>query len=477
MTQPDRITPRDAANYGSLSAWSQTTESEWREIQRGKTSSHLQTTKTGFNNIGSDIRTIIRNFTQGWSGNNQVDFSLDDLFNTAFQAKREQTQMQAAIAQLKADVTANNNSGKTLLMTVSEYGTTFPSVLTVFDTSGGGTLTNDGDTLEFSKDTGRKLFSYNVEPLATDFFEVSLIVPRPLGTTWGSYGDRAIYFLGRGDSGWDNYCVARLNGDKLRIGAVVDGTSTIDSPIWFDRVGGGTEATISPGSYMTFRGGTAAGVDVFQFLVNNQVVATFIDTDGDSLYGEDYRWVGAGLENENNDVLNRVANISHLMGNDNAPAPVVGSFASICRLSSSQVSVLSGNHALPDDFFDFVSEVSTDITVDLDDGSFTVSKPGPYILATTLRCGGSWPNHFQLAAFVDGLRNRHMSADFGFTSNALGGTQLPDAVHGSVPLQLLAGDKVQVGYLSDGGTPNALRGEASGLYTWATLTGLGSSNV
>lgn len=477
MTNPEQFTPRDAANYGSLSAWSQTTESEWREIQRGKTAGHLQTTKTGFDRIGSDIRTIIRNFTQGWTGNNQVDFSLDDLFNTAFQAKREQTQMQAAIAQLKADVTANNNSGKTLLVTVSDYGTTFPSVLTVFDTSGGGTLTNDGDTLEFSKDTGRKLFSYNVEALATDFFEVSLIVPRPLGTTWGSYGDRAIYFLGRGDATWDNYCVARLNGNKLRIGAVIAGTSTIDSPLWFDAVTGGNEVTITPGSYMTFRGGTSAGVNVFQFLVNNQPAATFVDTDNDGLVGEDYRWTGAGLENENNDVLNRVANISHFMANDNAPAPVVGSFASMCRLSTSLVAVLSGTNELPDSFFDFVTENSTDISYSLTDGTFTVSKPGSYLISATLRCGGSWPNHVQLVSFVDGIAGKHMSADFGYTSNALGGTQLPDAVHGSVPLQLQAGDSVSIGYLSDGGTPNALRGEATGNYTHFTIMGTGSNNV
>lgn len=475
MTHPEQYIPDSAANRGPFSQFAAKTQQQWEEERRGEVSNSLSKAKGGFGKIGTDIRTIIRNIAQAWSGNNQVDFSLDDLFTTSFTAKREQTQMQAALAQLQADVTANNNSGKTLLMTVSEYGTSFPSVLTLFHESGGGTLTNDGDTLEFSKDTGRKLFSYNVEPLATDYFEVSLIVPRPLGTTWGSYGDRAIYFIGRGDATWDNYCVARLNGDKLRIGAVIDGVSTIDSPTWFQSVTAGNpiEVTIKPGSYMTFRGGTSAGDKYFQFRVNNQTAATFFDSGDASLVGEDYRWVGAGLENENNDVLNRVANISHLMANDNVPAPIVGSYASMCRTSTSNVSVLSGVNLMPTNFYDLKLEESPDITIDLAAGSFTVSKAGRYTLVTEMRCGGSWPNHFKFVAHVDNLPNRYMSPDFGFTSSALGGTQLPDHVHGSCPLYLEAGDTVKLGYDSVGGTPNAMTGEATGYQTWIAIYGAG----
>ena len=471
MTQPDRLNPDAAANHGPFSRFAAKTQEQWMEEQRGGVSTSLSKATTGFGKIGNDIRTIIRNIAQGLSGNNQVDFSLDDLFDNSWALKREQVQQAAGLAALQADVRANNNSGKTLLMTVSQYGTTFPSVLTIFDESGGGTLTNDGDTLEFSKDTGRKLFLYNVEPLATDHFEVSLIVPRPLSAPWGAYGSRAIYFIGRSDAAGDNYCLARLNGTKLRIGAVIDGVSTLDSPTWFESVTAGnpTEVTVTAGSYMTFRGGTVGGTKVFQFLVGNQVVATFEDDADVSLVGEDYRWVGAGLANDNNDVINRVANISHLMANDNEPAPVSGSYASICRLSTTQVTVTAGAHEVPSNFFDFENEVSGDITVNLTNGSFTVSESKPYLVAAGLKCGGSWPDHFKLVVFVDGLEGRHMSADFGFTSTALGGTNLPDAVHGSAPVYLTAGDVVTLGYLSDGTTPNALRGEATGNYTWFSI--------
>lgn len=389
--------------------------------------------------------------------------------------EREQQSIAAGLAQLQADVKANNNSGKSFIVPVADYGTSVPSVFDLIDNAGSGAVYNDGNTLQMSNHDGREVFSYNAEPLATDHFETSLLVPKQPGTAL-IVQNRSLYWIGRMDATSDNYCVARLRGTKLRVGAVIDGVSTLSSPTWFGSGADGsgpTEVTITPGVYMTFAGGTVGDNRIFQFKVNNQVRATFNDTGDVSALGEDYRWTGFGLENSEDAVTNQSPTVSHFMANDNAPAPIVGSYASMCRVSTSLVAVLSGVNTMPNNFFDLALECSPDITMNPVDGSFTVSESKPYILTVESKCGGSWPNHFKFVSFVDGLQNRYMSPDFGFTSNALGGTQLPDHVHGTASLYLLEGDTVQVGYDSDGGTPNALRGEATGFQTWVSLQGIG----
>jgi hypothetical protein len=386
--------------------------------------------------------------------------------------KRETDSIAAGLAQLQADVKANNNSGKSFIVPVSDYGTSFPTVFTLFDNSGSGAVYNDGNTLQMSNNDGRELFSYNVEELATDYFETSLIVPTQSRVSFGSYANRALFFIGRADATFDNYCFARLNGNSLRIGAVIDGVSTIDSPTWF-----GSAVTISPGVYMTFTGGTLAGAKVFQFKVNNQVRATFTDSGDDSLIGADYRRVGCGIRNDYDAFLGeRGPSVSHFVANDNAPAPVVGTFGHMYRTSTSQVGVSAGQHELPSGFFAFRGEVSEDLTANESAGTFTITKPGPYTVSVSARTGTSWVNHFTWILYVNGLVYRYFPMpDVMWGSNALGGTIKPELVGATMTVHLYEGDVVSFGYDVDGTAGSILRGEAAGAMTYASISGASPS--
>lgn len=387
---------------------------------------------------------------------------------SAADLKREQDSIAAGLAQLQADVTANNNSGKSFIVPVSDYGTSVPSVFTKFDDSGSGAVYNDGNTLQMNNADGRELFSYNLEELATDYFEVSLLVPTQSRVSFGSYINRALFFLGRGDSAFDNYCVARLNGNSLRVGCVLDGVSTIDSPTWF-----GSAVTINPGVYMTFAGGTLAGANVFQFKVNNQVRATFTDSGAASLIGANYRWTGFGIRNDDDPGLGeRGPSVSHFMANDNQPAEVVGSIATMVRLSTSQVTMSAGSNPMPTNFYGSVEEVSADMLpgLSLTNGTVTIPKSARYTITVGMRCGTSWPNHMRWDVYRNGLQYKRFGNDMMYGNNALGGTIIPDGVGASWTGYLYEGDVVGIGTWTDGlGVPSAMRGEATGNETFWTI--------
>ncbi len=382
--------------------------------------------------------------------------------------KRETDAIAAGLAQLQADVKANNNSGKSFIVAVSDYGTSIPSVFDLVADTGSGAIFNDGNTLQMSNNTGREVLGYNVEPLATNYFEVSLVVPKQSGAFGSSYGDRCLFFIGGADETFDNYRVARLNGNKLRIGAVLDGVSTLDSPTWF-----GPEVTITPGTYMTFRGGTISSEFHCQFLVNNQVRANFIDAGEVSLIGDDYRWTACAIQNSAVDIINRSASVSHFMANDNAPALVSGSIGHMYRTSTTQVAVTAGVNPLPTSFFGLLGEVSPDIIPDLTAGTLTVTESRPYVITASARTGTSWVNHFMWVLYRNGLPDRYFPMpDVMWGSNALGGTIKPDLVGATLSVHGYAGDEFGLGYEVDGTAGNILRGEAAGQMTYFTVVGV-----
>lgn len=409
-------------------------------------------------------------FAQAMSGGSELGNTIDDFFNGAWKQKKEQDQIAAAVGQIQSDLRANNNSGLTFQVPVNEY-TGVPSVFDLEYSLGSGTVTNDGDTLELSNDDLLVAYRYTPAALLTDYFEVSLGVPRQAGRYFGSYNERSLLFIGRASDDFEDLCLARLNGDELQIGCVSggldDGTYT-----WFGSgfLGSGpTTVTINPGSYMTFRGGTFLGVRVFQFLVNNQVVATFTDDDEVSLAGDNYRWTGFGIWNDANDLFNRAPNVSHFVANDNAPAPILGTGARMVRTSTSGVGVTSGVNPLPSNFFDLPAEVSETITVDLLNGVFVVAEADWYTMTFRSAVSSSFPNHLQFRAHINGIAGPYGGGDHMFGNNALGGTIIPDAVSAVVQVYLNAGDEVGWSYESDGLAAPCFRGEATGYKTYASI--------
>ena len=409
---------------------------------------------------------------KGLTGANQSGFDINALFDSAAAQKREMDRMQAGLAQLQADQTANNNSGRTFQVAVSQYSGV-PSVFTPAFTAGSGTVTNDGDTLEMSNDDLLVMYRYNVSDLLTDYFEVSLVVPRQAWDYLGNFGERSLFFIGRANIGFTNLVFARLNGRKVSVGCVNGGLAG-GTYTYFGSGGTGTgptEVTINRGSYMTFRGGTVAGARVFQFLVGNEVVATFVDTASSSLMGDLYRWTGFGIWNDAGpDAINRVPNMSHFVANDNKPAPVLGSGARMSRLTTSNIGVNAGDNLFPSGFFGFTNIRSEDIASDPANAKFTVQKAGFYVVHAQCLIGPSWVSHWLFQLYINGLPDITFGTDLGFISNALGGTIKPDTVGASTVVYLEANQSIQLGYTTPLGTVNALTGESTGNYTYWSIT-------
>lgn len=400
------------------------------------------------------------------SGGSQSGWSMLDMFDSQAQQKKELTQIAAGLAQLQADTTANNNSGSTFQVAVADYSGV-PSVLTPAWTNGTGTVTNDGDTLEISNNDLLVMYRYNVAPLLTDYFETSLIVPRQ-GDGWS---ERSLFFVGRAKSDWSSLCMARLNGNKLQVGCVNGGLSS-GTYTWFGSGSGGgpTVVTIKPGAYMTFRGGTLAGVRYFQFLVNNVVVANFVDTGNVSMVGSDYRWTGCGLWNSAG-LWNNAPNVSHMLANDNAPAATMGTIATLIRTNTAGVGVTTGLQKLPNNFFDVVEEVSPDMAYSLLNGTVTVPKAGPYALMVSLKNHTDWPAHCQFVVYKNGLPYKRFT-DFLWGSNGFGGALKSYGAVGSGIFYFNAGDTVGFGVNTDGTVSNVFTGTASGMDTYMTIAAL-----
>lgn len=416
-----------------------------------------------------DLRDVI---VQGFTGDSQSGWSDGDVFQTAAQVKREQLQLRAGVAALMADKAANNNSGLSFEVDVSSYNQVIPPEFNREYIEGSGSVTNDGDTIELSNDDLLVMYRYTPSPLLTDYSEVSVVVPRHAGKYFGSYGERSIFLIARADNTFDNLCIARLNGNKVSVGSVNGGLAG-GTYTWFGSGGTGTgpiEVPVELGPYITFRAGTVGGARVFQFLVGNDVVATFVDNNSVSLIGEDYRWVGFGLWNDANDGVNRVPNVSHLFANDNEPAPIVGTIATMVRTNEQQIPVAAGQNKLPPDFFDLRQEVSTNMAADPATGMIQVPDDGPYMISISSRTGTSWVNKFVWLLYVDGLPFRYFPMPtVMWGSDALGGTRKPDLVGASLPVYLHADDIIEIGYDANGDAGNILRGSVDNLMTYVTV--------
>lgn len=428
---------------------------------------------TSHQTFDSWVSDLFDSFVQGSTGTNDSGFDITDFFNAASAQKKELDRMNAGLASLASDIAANNNSGRTLQVAVSDYDTV-PSVFTQAYANGSGTITNDGDTLEMSNHDFLVMYRYNVAELVTDYFEVSMVVPRQTWDWFGNYGDRSLLFVGRANIGWTDLVFARLNGTTLSVGCVDGGMEGTYHYFGSGGTGSGpAEVTVPRGSYMTFRGGTIAGDRVFQFLVGNTVVATFKDNGDVSKLGPLYRWTGFGMWNDAGpDLINRSGNMSHFVANDNQPAPVVGRGGTMVRLSDSNIALSSGVNEFPSGFFDSIEEMGEGFTYDVSAGEFVVTA-GWWTISVGVEVASAWGTHFNLVVFRDGIPWKHMTTDKGFSTEFFGNSVLPDRVTGAFTGYFPEGCTVTVGYYASGEVANALTGNADGASTYFTMAKVG----
>ena len=420
------------------------------------------------------VGNLFDTFVQGFSGSNDGGFTITDFFNTASAQKKELDLINAGLAALRSDVAANNNSGRTIQVAVSDYETAVPTVFTQAYAAGSGTITNDGDTLEMSNEDFLVMYRYTPTDLITDYFETSMVVPRQSGNWFGLYGERSLFWVGRGNIGWTDLVFARLNGNKLSVGCVSGGMEGTYTYFGSGGTGSGPAVvTIPTGSYMTFRGGTIAGDRVFQFLVGNAVVATFVDTGATSLLGPLYRWTGFGMWNESGpDWVNRSANVSHFVANDNQPAPVVGQGGTMVRLTPVSVGLSAGVFELPPGFFDSTEEIGGGLEYDVAAGTFTV-EAGWWTISAGVEIGTAWGEHFNLLVYRDGIAWKHMTTDKGFNTNFFSGAVKPDRINGSFTGYFNEDTEISLGYASSASFTNALVGSADGSATYFTIAKVG----
>jgi hypothetical protein len=397
--------------------------------------------------------------------------------------------MNAGLAAMRADQQGQINSGKAV--TVSLAGVADGADITslgftrIVDT-GTQNVVIAGEALDMgSAAAGAEGFLYTLDTLATDYFEVSWVMPRQAGSSRNIFGavnsgNSGTRGIGRSNLSGTRRCEARVWYDKIRIGCVVDGNTT-----WFAPAGGGgvdASAVAPQGAYVTFRGGTTGGVRIFQVLVNGQPKITRVDTGNVSYVGEDYRHWGVLMETDGEF---RPNNISVLTANDNAPVPTAGTFFRAYRSAGSTAQNQSGWAAFSADTLNVEDRRSTDLLWDGETQTLTITKEGPYSFPMRILLAleavsseeygvGVYHTTGGVTTLYKGSGFDHPSVSGGNNSNASINNQ--NRIHGGSPVTLycLPGDTIRPAWRGNNrqttfpvfGDPQGITGDAAGTETW-----------
>lgn len=477
MTHPEQFTPREAANYGSLSAWSQTTEEEWREQQRGKTSQHLQTTKTGFNKIGSDIGTILSNivgsvFGDGNYSSNGHGFArnaLDSMNSLLLNNTR-------AIQDMQARDNGDVAQGKVISLDFDDYPDgSMPSIFTLtylpppVGAEGSSTLgITDGKAgwrTQVANGGRDCLVRYNVAPTDTSFQILRGTMSSPPQDET-STGKPYFYACARMNADGSDYVWARawsVGGFflyRLDMGCVKDGVEYV----WVDGDPDEDDVLLTWSFDLSFVCGVGANLRQHQVFSGNRLVYTYTEDSGQpgglSEESEDHRYWGskATIRLDNNGKLYHGGTLAGAAVADNQIPPVLGSRATMYRTNTAVEGFTGGSTITSlDNFFEFVRHASSDILTDTGDGTMTVSREGTYIISARIELNSSQSSRCWLVLKVNGA-----VADW---SQGL----YPDhneALQMTWTQYLDAGDIVQLCTMHNGITLNNLTGDATGTRTY-----------
>lgn len=466
MTQPDRLTPKDAANYGPFSKYASTTEDEWREQMRGETSKHLKDARTGFWKIGRDTGTIlgsIVNGFQGWPGRGWGHKDAEQALQDAA----------ATIAGLSASVTAlqsnRNNQAVGGISAVVDFtsrpsGSTFGSDFN-HTRSGGqghyGLVQGSGAVWDSVSDSNATdAFLYNALQTATDYQKV-----------WIAFGSSPSYIgsqeavneiHGRKNLTGDTYVYASMSKRTARLGCCVSGfrTQFVSKSISF-----------KPNGLYALECGTLGGLRTFRLLEGSTVLLAHTEVGTTSQLGASYRYTGGlgsaiagGLGTQPPGVMFAFALA------DNQATTLVGSFGTMYRASTTAVGISNGYNQLPNNFFDNIGGVTEDLSYNLTTGGWTVANDGQYWVSVQSGMTGiTAPDQMVWTVFINGVAYKEVGNPTQRGSSEVGGVRIPTSTGASTVVPLQSGDTVTWGYWSNEPLVTFLNGEASSKKTYFSI--------
>jgi hypothetical protein len=226
---------------------------------------------------------------------------------------------------------------------------------------------------------------------------------------------------------------------------------------------GPVDCTQSAGATFHLIAGTAGGVRVFQLYKGGFLVLTWNDTGNLSaaVDGTNNGWgFGSKASTRNEPIQTKPSSLTGITIADNVPPTLVGSGAHITRTSTTAVGLPTGVNVLANNFFANTSLVTSDITVDLTTGRFTVSKAGWYQMELGLLISGSAIfEDWNPILFVNG------------TGVKSGGPRMNEQTYGqsSWSWYLAVGDYVQGGTYRVSGSNAVLTGESTGMWTYFSI--------
>jgi hypothetical protein len=321
----------------------------------------------------------------------------------------------------------------------------------------------------YSDGAGSETWLYTDGTLDSDYFEVSMVMPRRSDTPGLFQPSNESYseLVGRSNASGSRRCVLRTYYNSVRVGTVVDGTYT-----QFGSIG---NYTVPAGAYVTFRGGTTGGVRNFQILINNQLKHTVNDTGSVSYVGSSYRHCGWTLSTDGE---YRPNNMSIWTMNDNAPVATAGvGFFHAYRANTSATTMTTNDVWRPynSNTLDTVESITPDMSWNSVSQTLTVNTAGRYTVSMREDFTGASSPTTVLKLGVYHTTGGVTKLKFG--QSTYGSDDTAWSAGGfPIVLNCAEGDTIQFahayGYSNQSGSLGP-RGDANGQMTWASVVKVG----
>lgn len=399
-----------------------------------------------------------------------------DIFDAALALLHTNAQIAANAAAIQALATQANgqqNSGNAAIVSFADFANgSLPGSFTV-NYSGAGTSTEgiiDG-LIQWTSGSAANRTANNIYNALQTLDDYQVV-----GTSW-AYGPENFFgslqargrIICRSNSGGTSYVYLDVFTSSFdwyfELGCVVSGVTTVMKSATQFATGFGGVSSVS------LAAGTVVGNRVFAIYSGNTLVYTHTEIGTTSQLGASFRYTGFGGDYIGSGGTSHPPTVNQFAMSDNKPPPLVGSGARMYRTGTGTVNISNGVNLLPTNFFSSDAGHTSDITVDLVNGSFAVYYAGWYRINTHIQVGsGGWPNQLEFVLHVNGSPTLRFGVDNERGVNSLNGLQIPRSVGASISVPLATGDFVQIGYDATSAVTGALTGEASGNKTYFAIS-------